>query len=273
MKKVIACAAAILFVAMIVGAFLFANFFGFIMVDYDESPPALPANLDRPSVLVFSKTAGYVHEESLPAGEKLLSQIAQRNGWSIFQTSNGAVMSAQILKQFDVVVWNNTSGTTLNGDQRRVFRQYVENGGGFVGIHAAGGDPWYSWDWYVDELIGTRFIGHTMAPRLQDADLLVRDRSDPIVAHLPPRWRIPKEEWYGFDANVSTKGYTVLLSLDENTYDPNWSAMEGIHPSTWKGSIGQGRTFFTAIGHQAATYQISEFQMMMENALRWAGRF
>lgn len=273
MKKILAYLIGTVVILVIAGGIILAASFGFILVDYDETPPTLPANLDGPSILVFSKAAGYVHVDALPAGKALLEKLAVRNGWSIFQTDNGAVMSEQLLAQFHVVVWNNTSGTTLNEEQQQAFRQYLENGGGFVGIHAAGGDPWYSWKWYVNGLLGAQFIGHTINPQFQDAEVQVLAPADPIVSHLPPRWHISQEEWYGFDTNVRDKGYTVLLSVDENTYDPNDSGMEGEHPSTWKREIGKGRMFYTAIGHQKAIYDTPEYQLMIENALRWTGRF
>lgn len=273
MKKFLTYVGAALLIVVIAGGISLAKFFGFIMVEHDTEPPILPTDLGHPAVLVFSKAAGFVHEEALPAGKSMLNDIAERNGWGIFQTENGAVMSPQLLEKFDVVVWNNTSGTTLNEEQQRAFRNYLENGGGFVGIHAAGGDPWYSWTWYASDLIGAQFIGHTSSPHFQDADVLVLEPTDPIVAHLPVRWSIPEEEWYGFDSSVRGKGYTVLLTLDEETYNPNHAGMDGEHTNTWKREIGQGRMFYTAIGHRGATYDIPAFQEMIEKAIRWVGRF
>jgi len=273
MKKVVAWLGAIVVLLVLAGGFGIAKYFGFILVELDEEPPMIPSDLSRPAVLVFSKANGFVHVDALPAGKKMLDDIATDNGWGIFQTENGAVMSPELLENFDVVVWNNTSGTTLTEEQQSVFRNYLEGGGGFVGIHAAGGDPWYSWEWYANKLIGAQFIGHTMDPHFQDADVLVAEPVDPIVAHLPARWRVPQEEWYGFDSNARVNGHTVLLTLDEQTYDPNDSGMEGEHPSTWKREMGQGRMFYTAIGHQAATYDNPGFREMVEKAIRWAGQF
>ena len=110
-----------------------------------------------------------------------------------------------------------------------------------------------------------------MSPQFQDADILVSASGNPLVEHLPSPWRVPKEEWYGFDSDVSDKGYTVLLSLDENSYDPNDSGMDGGHPITWQHPIGKGRAFYTAIGHQGATYAIPGFKDLIEKAMRWAG--
>ena len=169
------------------------------------------------------------------------------------------------------MVWNNTSGTTLTEQQQQAFSAYLEGGGGFVGIHAAGGDPWYQWKWYVQQLIGAQFVGHTMDPQFQDADVEVVDVDNPAVSHLPNPWRIPAEEWYAFDANPRDKGYKVLLALDESSYLPGAATMEIEHPITWQHGIGQGRAFYTAIGHQGATYAIPEFQRLIEEGIKWAG--
>lgn len=105
-------------------------------------------------------------------------------------------MTLDLLSKFDVVVWSNTSGTTLNEAQQAAFRDYVDSGGGFVGIHAADGDPWYSWKWYAEELIGAQFNGHTMDPHFQDAKVIVVDTDNWLVAHLPDTWLMPAEPEY-----------------------------------------------------------------------------
>jgi len=43
-------------------------------------PPALPEQIKRPAVLVFSKTNGYRHEAAIEAGIPALEAIAQRRG-------------------------------------------------------------------------------------------------------------------------------------------------------------------------------------------------
>lgn len=253
--------------------YVFARwYFGVLFPTMDYQPPQLPSDMSRPAILVFNKANGFVHIDAIPAGNSMLTDIAARNGWSIYLTDKGAVMNAEQLAQFDVVVWNNTSGTTLTGDQQEAFRQWLENGGGFVGIHAAGGDLWYTWDWYVDDLLGAQFTGHTMSPQFQDAQL-IKPVQNPITGHLPERWGIPQEEWYAFDRNPGATGSTVLLALDESSYLPGNSAMQGEHPSTWQHDIKGGRVFYTAIGHHGKTYSIPEYRQLIEQGIRWSGRF
>lgn len=264
--------ATLIIAALALTGYLGAKWYmGVLFPKLDHEPPVIGAELQRPAILVFHKANGYVHKDALPKANAVLRELAERNNWGFFATENGAVMNTEQLALFDVVVWNNTSGTTLTATQQQDFRQWLENGGGFVGLHAAGGDPWYEWPWYVNTLLGAQFIGHTMSPQFQDADVL-RVAENEITAHLSPRWSIAKEEWYAFDRNPRELGYEIQLAMDENSYDPNSATMDGEHPIAWRHTLNNGRVFYSAIGHQAATYDIPEYQALIEKAIRWAGK-
>ncbi|MAE97390.1 MAG: glycosyl hydrolase [Deltaproteobacteria bacterium] len=244
---------------------------------YETEPPELPANLGAPALLVFTKTNGFRHEEAIPAGLALLEEIAAEKGWSLFHTENGAAFTPEILSRFAVTVWHNTSGDTLNPDQKQHLREWLEQGGGFVGLHGAGGDPSYDWAWYVEELIGAQFIGHTMGPQFQDATAVVEDRTHPATRDLPERF-VHHEEWYSFDRSVRERGFDVLVRVDESSYSPElhllWMdedlRMGDDHPVVWSRCLGRGRTLFSALGHLAAAYQRPEMKSLLGGALSWA---
>lgn len=243
---------------------------------YEHQAPELP-DFERPAILVLSKANGFVHVDALPAGEAMLKRIAAEQGWDIYTTENAATHNPQDLAKFSVVVWNNVSGDVLTEEQRAALKAWIEQGGAWVGIHASGGDPFYKWDWYVNTLIGAQFVGHTMDPQFQDADVLVVDPTADVTAHLESPWNVPNEEWYAFDSNPRDKGYEILLTMDESSYITKGETffgndrMEGEHPIAWRHQLGEGRVLYSAIGHQGATYSIPEFQALIANAIRWAG--
>ena len=119
---------------------------------------------------MFSKTNGFRNDESIRAGNKALVEIAQKRGWGVYVTENSAVFNPEQLARFDAVIWANTSGDILTEQQRKAFKDYLEQGGSFVGIHGAGGDGRYKWGWYADTLIGAKFTGHTIWPIYPDRD-------------------------------------------------------------------------------------------------------
>ncbi|WP_373078168.1 ThuA domain-containing protein [Zhongshania sp.] len=246
--------------------------------DYETLTPVFSV-MSRPAVLVLNKTNGFIHRDGIPAADAMLKRIAKSQGWDVFITNNAASHNADMLKQFDLVVWNNVSGDVLTIAQRRALKIWLEQGGGWVGLHASGGDFSYDWAWFVNTLIGTQFIGHTLNPQFQDADVYIADSESPITAHLSSPWRIANEEWYAFASNPRDKGYEILLALDESSYitkGENWMGindhMDGEHPIVWRHSLGRGRVFYSAIGHQAATYGNPEYQLLISKAMNWARR-
>lgn len=269
----------LLILAVLMGGFLFWNrdliqrvFLGGIKA-YETTPPALPTEIKHPAILVFSKTNGFRHEEAIPAANALFAKMAKDNGWGFFQTENGATFNPEILGKFDVVVFNNTSGDVFTPEQKAAFRSFVENGGGYVGIHAAGDDS-HSWDWFVTNLIGTRFIGHPMEPQFQKAKLRVENRNNPATAHLPETWE-RTDEWYSFDSSPRKKGFNVLMTLDESSYSPVGMFDKDIrmgkdHPMMWWKCVGKGRMFYSALGHTAESYAEPLNQDVLKGAISWA---
>ena len=249
--------------------------------EHETTPPELPAGLTAPALLVFTKTNGFRHTEAIPAGLALIEEIAKRRGWSVFHTENGAVFNDAQLAKFQATVWHQASGDVLNAEQREALKRFIENGGGWVGIHGAGGDREYDWKWYVDELVGAQFIGHTLGPQFQTATWRNENPLHPATAKLPEKWQ-HEEEIYSFDRNVRDfAGYLVLVSVDESTYSPvekllwrkrSLAMKGGDHPMVWHHCVGHGRAFYSALGHQAKSYAEPEMKALMEGALGWALR-
>jgi len=244
---------------------------------HDETPPELPAGLERPAVLVFSKTNGFRHDEAIPAGIGLFKEIAARRGWGIFATENGAVHDADLLSRFDAVVWLQVSGDVLDDTQRAALLAWLEAGGGFVGIHGTGGDASYAWSEHPGTLVGAQFIGHPLGPQLQEATIVVEDREHPATRHLPETW-VRTDEWYSFAESPRARGVRVLATLDERTYSPRFKllfmdrdlAMGDEHPIVWNHCAGEGRVFYSAIGHLASAFAEPAHATLLEEATAWA---
>lgn len=241
---------------------------------YETKAPPLPADIKSPAILVFSKTNGFRHEEAIPAANALFAGFARDNGWGYFQTENGATFDPAILARFDAVIFNNVSGDVFTPKQREALKAFVSGGGGFVGIHGAGGDIKYDWAWYADSLIGARFIGHPMDPQFQKATVVVEDSTHPATVGLPKEWA-RTDEWYSFAKTARQPGYHVLATLDEGSY--RQVGMFGTdlkmgkdHPIAWWHCVGTGRVLYSALGHTASAYAEPEYRAMLLGATEWA---
>ena len=240
---------------------------------YDVEPPKLVIPAGKPRILLFEKINGFRDVPSVNAAHAAFVAMAQRKGWALVTTENGAAFTPAILKQFDAVIWNNISGDGLTLKQRKAFQNYMQAGGGFVGIHGSAGDPVYFWDWYADTLIGARFAGHPMAPQFQDAKVDIDDAAHPIAQGLPASW-VMNEEWYSFKNNPRATGSRIIATLDESTYKQvgmgDQKLQMGDHPIVWTRAVGKGRVFYSAIGHRPERYGDPVYVQMLEQGIDWA---
>jgi type 1 glutamine amidotransferase len=240
---------------------------------YDEMRPKLPMTIKRPALLVFDKINGFRDQAAMDAAASALRGIALGHGWSIVFSDKGAVFNARDLARFDAVVWNNVSGDALTIPEQNAFKSWMMRTGGFAGIHGAGGDFLYLWDWYADTLIGARFEGHPMAPQFQAARVVVADRNSSLTAALPAEWTMT-EEWYSFEHSPRLGGAHILATIDEASYHAIGAGGQdlhmGDHPIIWTRCIGNGRSFYTAIGHRPENYTEPYSLKLLEQGIAWA---
>ena len=238
---------------------------------YETVAPEIP-ELQRPAILVFSKTNSFIHKEAIPAAEAMFRALGEKNGWSVYITQNGAVHNPQDLARFDTIIWNNVTGDVLTESQQRAMIDYIESGGGWIGIHGAG-DSSSDWDWYENTLVGAQFTGHPFNPQFQQAAIDVEQLSDPITAHLGSQW-VRTDEWYSFARSPRGRGATILATLDESTYTPVDHTGDNIgmgkdHPVIWKHCLKNGRALYSALGHTAESYAEPEYITLLEQAVLW----
>ena len=242
---------------------------------HDAVAPALPDNLASPAVLVFSKTNAFRHRDGIAGGAEAIGSIARDHGWGLYHTENGAVFNARDLARFDAVVFLNASGDMLNAAQERDFEAWLQAGGGWLGIHSAGDDSHLAWRWYRDNLIGADFTAHIMDPQFQRATVVLESQEHPVLAGLPDIWE-HVEEWYSWEKSPRFEGFTILATLDEDSYVPVMKFMGeerdlrmGDHPVVWSSCVGDGRSVYMAMGHRAEAFEQPQVRKLIVNSLDW----
>ena len=196
------------------------------------------------TLLIFTKTEGFRHD-SIEDGVQALQSLAKSHNWATAHTEDASFFNSDSLRKYDAVVFLSTTGDILDEEQQKAFEQYINNGGGFVGIHAAA-DTEYEWPWYGD-LVGAYFESH---PRVQEATLTLEDSTHMATTFLPDEWQ-RTDEWYNYkDINPDIN---VLLKLDESSYEGGKNGEN--HPAAWYHEYDGGRAFYTAGGHTSESYR------------------
>ncbi len=215
---------------------------------------------DYLSVLVFSKTAGFRHS-SIPAGQQLFFDLAKRHNFQVDTSEDASIFNQEDLGKYNVVVFLSTTGDILNAEQESALRQFMQAGGGWMGIHAAA-DTEYEWSWY-NELVGAYFNGHPNNPNVREATVLLEDSTHISTAHLPKRWE-RNDEWYNYR---NMQPFTTLLRLDESSYEGGTNGEN--HPIAWYREFDGGRMFYTGGGHTDESFAEPDFVQHLWGGLQY----
>ena len=230
---------------------------------------------DPPRVLFLTHTAAFRHEVvtrpeapgALSLAEAQLKE-ACRGAFEVEATQDCAAISRENLARFEAVVFYTTGELPFDDGQKEALLEFVRDGGGFVGIHSAA-DTFYEWPAY-GELIGARFDGH---PWVQKVRVRVEDSWHPSTIHLAPAFGI-EDEIYQFKDWDRAKVH-VLLSLDPDSVDLGAKGVkrrDRDFPLAWCREFGEGRVFYTALGHREELWRDPRFLTHVVEGIRWASR-
>jgi len=194
-------------------------------------------------------------------------------------TSDVSVFTDAGLDAYDVVMFLNTSGNTLDQDaqatgvHRQALIDFMKKGRGFVGVHAAA-DTYQgtTWPWYVD-FLGANMAGHSNAGTMGTAMAYPGARHPILTAANTPQPWTRNEEWLTFTRNLLASppaGFTILLTCTDVAMTTE-RAITWVHempPET--GTPRVGRMFYTGLGHQLSAYQEPAVMDLIVAGIKWA---
>jgi len=215
---------------------------GSFVVDYVRQPEGKPGGPRQPTALKPDATVA--EQQAFKAAEEKFAQ--DRTAYEIAEakwreTLQQALqkLSPDSLKNYDAVIFANTTGDLPIPD-RDGFLNWIKAGGAFVGMHSCS-DTYHGWPAFI-EMLGGEFRGHGAQVGVECMNL---DRLHPATQKLGRSWVIPLEEIYLFKNYDSAKVHD-LLSLDKHPNDKT----PGHYPVSWSKDYGQGRVFYTSLGHR-----------------------
>src|SRR5262245_49674753 len=241
-------------------------------------------------LLVFTRSQGYQHDvvkiddpkTKTCLVDRIFMELGKQHGFDVTCTKDGRIFLPETLKKFDAIFFETTEDLTKDGgdgqppmpkDGKKTLLDFVASGKGFLGSHCAS-DTFHSpghrngdfkeqekRDPYI-EMLGGEFIRHG---EQQESWMRVADPKFPGTNGVTDFNM--KEEWYSLkhfapDIHVilvqDTKG---MRNLDYER--PNF-------PATWARKHGNGRVFYTSMGHRKEVWENKTFQQLLMGGLRWA---
>jgi type 1 glutamine amidotransferase len=196
---------------------------------------------------------------------KFFAAAAKARGFEFASTTDWNDLNATRLRDVQLVLWLNDSPHTPS--QRSAFENYMEQGGGWMGFHAAGyNDESTGWPWFVSFLGGTVFYGNNWPPL--PVLLEVDDRSSPVTRRVSPHFTSPANEWYIWKPSPrATPAVKVLVTLARSNYPLGLKdTIEGGDvPVVW--SNMRYRMIYMNMGHGDKIFESPEQNRLFEDAL------
>lgn len=237
---------------------------------------AKPASPEPVRVLYLSQAVGFVHATVAPAtpggrspSEIALLEMEQDGGDFVVELSRDArEITPERLASIDVLMFGTTGALPIDRETWGAIVAWIESGqGGFVGVHSAadtslafeGGQAAYT------AFLGGRFESH---PWNEGTPIRLRnlEPEHPLAAMWPDGTAYAEEIYQYLDFDPSK--VRVLQALDTR-FGPVRGA--DFVPVTWIKSVGQGRLFYTNLGHTPSTWDDPRFRAQLTQAIRWTG--
>jgi len=227
-------------------------------------------------VLVVSETKGFEHD-SIPDAmanvwrmghESRLWEATLRTDTELITKKNIKDRNVKTLSYFDALVFASTTGELdLADDQKADMLSFIKDDGkGFVGIHAAA-DTNYKWPEY-GEMLGGWFDQHPWTTF--EAPIINEEPDFPAVRHFPHAFT-KRDEIYQIK-NWSREKVNVLLSLDPAKLDynnPRVHRTDHDFAVAWAKMYGNGRVFYSTLGHTPESWDDPDIQKMYFEAIKW----
>ncbi len=259
-----------------------------ILLGAASSAQAAPAH----KILFFTKSSGFEHDviswkKGQPSvAEKTFLDLGGKHEWTFEFSKDGSKFSPDYLKAFDTVIFYTTGDLTTPGTDKQppmspagkqALFDYVKSGKGFIGLHSAS-DTFHTAN--ESKKGPDRYANHG-----KDADPYVCFLGGEFILHGAQQVATNKvinpkfpgfetagdsfafnEEWYSL--KDFREDIHVLTVIDS-------PAMKGApyqrppYPTTWARLEGNGRVFYTAMGHRDDIWTNPTFQNILIGAIRW----
>ena len=214
---------------------------------------------DRKALMVYGGWEGHEPKQTVDAFAPLLDEA----GFEVtLSDTMDSYLDKDLMQSLSLVVPCWTMGK-MEGEQEKGLRQAVESGVGLGGWHGGMCDAFRNACGY-QMMTGGQFVGHPDG--IKDYTVNITKTDDPIVAGLSD-FQMHSEQYYMH----TDPGNEVLATTTFDAESAPWVSGT-VMPVVWKRMWGQGRVFYSSLGHVATDFEVEEAKEIQRRGLLWAAR-
>jgi uncharacterized protein len=189
--------------------------------------------------------------------------ILQKEGFDVEVSDTlDSYLDADKMRTYDLIVqaWTMSS---ITREQRQGLAEAVKGGVGLAGWHGGLGDSFRE-DTDYQFMIGGQWVAHPGG--VINYDVNITNHDDPITAGLDD-FGMESEQYY---MHVDPSNEVLATTTFSGDVVP-W--IDGaVIPVVWKRMWGQGRVFYTSLGHIAKDFDVPEAREIVRRGMLWASR-
>ncbi len=192
------------------------------------------------------------------------TELARAHDFTYEATTDWSRLNTESLSHYQLVIFLDTRPE--DAAQRQAFRQYMEQGGGWLGFHFSAfaltpSDYPQNWDWYHHEFLGAgSYVSNTWRPTSAVLRVESTARDHPVTKGLPVTFKSAPNEWYRWETDLRTRPeIRILLSIDPSSFPlgtgpkPHEIWHEGYYPVVWTNT--RYRMLYMNMGHNDIDYE------------------
>jgi uncharacterized protein len=172
-------------------------------------------------------------------------------------------LDEEMMKGLSLVVPCWTMGS-IEGDQQNGLLEAVKSGVGIAGWHGGMGDAFRNNTEY-QFMVGGQWVAHPDG--IIDYTVNIVDHDDPITAGLGD-FQMHSEQYY---LHVDPNNEVLVTTTLEGRESAPW--INGtVMPVVWKRMWGEGKVFYSSLGHVAKDFDVPEAKEIQRRGMLWAAR-
>jgi len=213
----------------------------------------------KSALIVWGGWPGHEPEK----GARLFAPFLESQGYeTLLSETLDIYLDTATMERMDLIVPIWTMGT-ITGEQERGLLSAVKAGTGLAGWHGCMADSFRQNTEY-QFMVGGQWVAHPGG--IIDYTVHISMPGDPVVAGLSD-FQMHSEQYY---MHIDPQIEVLATTTFSGKYAP-W--IEGsVVPIVWTKSWGQGRVFYSSLGHVRSDFDVPEALTIMQRGMLWASR-
>ena len=215
-------------------------------------------NVAKTALMVWGGWEGHQPKQCVD----IFAPLLEAQGYQVELSHSLDSYLAPGLADLDLIVqcWTMDS---ITREQEKGLLDAVQAGVGFAGWHGGMADAFRQATNY-QFMVGGQWVAHP--GNIIEYTVNITNHADPITAGLSD-FRMESEQYY---MHVDPSNEVLATTTFSGQYC-EW--IDGVvMPVVWKRRWGQGRVFYSSLGHQAHDFNVPEAREIQRRGMLWASR-